>query len=474
MVSKLPSLLTEHSVARTSCPMHGRVWSIICLAVFVAASRIGLLAPGYGMDPDAHRLALAAASIRATGQYAMSREPGHPVQEWVNSLVIPWGAWGCNAATAMMSVLGVVCFALVLQGLKVRAWLLVAAALAFSPLFYVHSVDSMDFVWAMAFSWFGVYCSLRGWVLLAGIALGLAMGCRVTEAFAYIPMLLVYGRASEVPPDRYAWLKLCALGGVLGTAFYVPVFMRYGISALAVHEQGRTQLRLLWQRFSLELWGIPGFSMLVLVVGLTLLNALRMRGRVSRNHRPWNGRLVIACASGVVPPILVFLRLPHDAGYLLPIVPWVLLAVATTAHNWVSITLAMFIGSGSIPVPGLWHSPVLLAHRTRLAQVAEVKHLVAQLRRIREPTLLVAGTYEPKILSELGGQLPSPVQITYLLEPTDIPNLASTHQKLFYLRRAATMNKQYFGVDLAALGGIVFDPLPRRTNQPSQRTQSTE
>jgi hypothetical protein len=59
------------------------------------------LLPGYGADPDAWRVGLAARVMRETGRFASSRVPGHPVQElapwWLSGL----GALGINLVTAL-------------------------------------------------------------------------------------------------------------------------------------------------------------------------------------------------------------------------------------------------------------------------------------------------------------------------------------------------------------------------------------
>jgi len=118
-----------------------RAW-LWLVAALVLVSRAPFLTPGYGADPDAWRTARAVRLIAETGRYHESHSPGHPVQEWVGSLLWRGGPRALNGATAVASALAVWFFGLALLELGAGLWgALAAAALGFAPIVYIHSVD---------------------------------------------------------------------------------------------------------------------------------------------------------------------------------------------------------------------------------------------------------------------------------------------------------------------------------------------
>lgn len=54
---------------------------LLMLGALVLGSRLPFLDAGYGLDPDAWRLARAAHGIATKGVFQVSRLPGHPVVE---------------------------------------------------------------------------------------------------------------------------------------------------------------------------------------------------------------------------------------------------------------------------------------------------------------------------------------------------------------------------------------------------------
>ena len=52
----------------------------LLVAAIVLVSRLPFLAPGYGTDADAWRIAWAAHGIASTGRYEAARFPGNPIQ----------------------------------------------------------------------------------------------------------------------------------------------------------------------------------------------------------------------------------------------------------------------------------------------------------------------------------------------------------------------------------------------------------
>ena len=195
---------------------------LAALFVAVLLSRAPFLDAGYGVNIDAWRVARAARTLALTGSYEASRLPGYPVQEFLCSLLwrgglddLGWkgGPLALNAASAFFGASAVVLFALLARALGCRDYLLAAAGLGFSPLFYISSVTAKDYVWSLAFRPGFRALRLKPRPVAAGIFLGLAMGCRITYGAMALPLcLLLVNAPGEVPPIR----RIAAFG--LGAA----------------------------------------------------------------------------------------------------------------------------------------------------------------------------------------------------------------------------------------------------------------
>src|SRR5580704_17985771 len=132
-----------------SAPVRERL--ILALAAMaVLATRLPWIGSGYGSDPDGYRVVMVARQIAHGGVYEASRLPGFPVYEYLTTLSASAAPWVSNAVTALSSVAGVVCFALIARELRVRQYLLIALAFALTPVVILSSCCTMDYIPALA------------------------------------------------------------------------------------------------------------------------------------------------------------------------------------------------------------------------------------------------------------------------------------------------------------------------------------
>ena len=138
------------------------------VALLTLASRLPFLAAGYGSDWDAWRMAAASREIAASGVYVASRLPGHPLPELIGALIRGGGPLALNGAVALASALAAGFFSLSWRALGGRSPLAAGLALAFTPVVFVHSVDAMDHVWALAFLMAALFGAISRRPLAAG------------------------------------------------------------------------------------------------------------------------------------------------------------------------------------------------------------------------------------------------------------------------------------------------------------------
>jgi hypothetical protein len=308
--------------------------ALMLLAAVVALSRLPFLGQGYGSDMDAWSLASAARWIAEHGRYGASRFPGHPVQELTCALLWRGGPWALNGATALMSVAAAVAFVRLLRTLGVRDAWLAALAFAFTPAVFIHSTDSMDFVWSLPFLILSLDAALRGRAALAGVMLGIAAGCRISSP-AMMPTLVLL-LAARAGSARGAARPLAALLlGVLvaGGLALSPMIARFGWTFLSINDSPHPVRAIdVAKNGTLELWGLVGtLGLAVVALGAVLFPRLRRHAIPRMELAAWLAAVGLFCAG--------FLRLPFDAGYLLPLVPVVLVLAARLLQRTAFVVL---------------------------------------------------------------------------------------------------------------------------------------
>jgi hypothetical protein len=170
------------------------------------------------------------------------------------------------------------------------------------------------------------------------------VGTRITSALFVLPLSwLVWHAAAAATGQRVRRvLTLGAIGALLGAVMYVPGFLRYGWSMFTYSEIRGGQSSAVhfltgmlhpgdsgvpWQlvagQATVLLWGLLGSAAIALA-----LVSIPWQPRAAARAAVWTNGTAPAVASVVLLEALVYLRLPHDEGYLLPAVPFALLGLA--------------------------------------------------------------------------------------------------------------------------------------------------
>jgi hypothetical protein len=330
------------STTRSTAEPHASApWAGAWLALAVFASHLPFVTPGYGTDTDTWKFASAIREMSLTGHYTASRMPGYPVMEFLSTPLAGLGAWAPNTLSALAAAACAWLSARLFARHGVRDAALAGAAFVFLPAAFIAGTSSMDYLWALAFALAAWLDASRGRAVRAGILLGLAIGTRLTSML-FLPSLalLLWGADRERSTRRV--LTLGGLAAVVAAAWYAPVFARYGWQMLSYSEINGGQSSAL--RFATGMltggdpgvpWPLIGGQATVLLLGLVgcvavgaVLVSLAWQPRgVPRTARVdavsgWAAALVVAFEA------VFYLRLPHDEGYLLPAVPFLMLALA--------------------------------------------------------------------------------------------------------------------------------------------------
>jgi hypothetical protein len=423
-------------------------------ALAILATRLPWLGAGYGSDPDGYRVVAAARAIAHSGEYHLSRLPGFPVFEALTALTALGPAWLSNAVTALCSTAAFVLFALILRHFKVRAALLIACGFAMTPVIYLNSCCTMDYISALALMLGATWLLLRNRLLPAAICLGLATGCRITSGVLGIAMCLWL--FLEQPPK--VALRQSLLLGVSSLAVaalcFVPVYRHFGIDFFAFYDNAwYPPWDVVWARAFPNVWGTCGLialALMLLLLPVWLLSA--------RSALPASRRHAIAFAGLVVLLYgLLFLRLPDESGYLVPAIPFVLLIIALIAPARASGALAIvLLVSSFISIGGdgmRLDGPIIEDHVVRVSQQRSTPEIVAAVAKLPGQAIVVCGWILPRITLLLGGDREGPHRFIYLVEnESDYRHYQEQGNSLYYVPGVELYESQAHELELSELG----------------------
>jgi hypothetical protein len=433
--------------------------ALVLLLILVLLSRLPFLGAGYGLHWDAWGNAKIAQQIAETRRYVMARVPGAPVYEITTAFLAWGGPWAPNGLSALGAVACVAIFAVLARRYKCRDWLLASAAFAFSPVLYVNSVTSKDFTIACALLLLSALFVFEKRAVAAGMALGLAMGCRLTSGVMALPLaLMLLGRQPNGKRfKQLLWLAITSATVVL--IVFVPAFLAYGFSFVTYFKPGGPSLvygvyyppwRTVVYRGTVEVWGIAGCTGLAACVVGAL--AVRTGARSISDAPP---RDLIAWAVVILIYAVLYAAFPDQAGYFLPAVPFTILLLARFSPRWLFQTLCIltiagaFVGwKGGAPAPG----PIFQDRTERLRTIENVRNFYSYARTIPGRNVFVIGAFYHGI----GLIAPESKEghYVYLLSPKELAYYLQRGFTIYYLPAIRQFEYDVHGIDLAQYGAI--------------------
>lgn len=446
----------------------GIIGPALALGALVAAGRLPFLGPGYGLDPDAWRVADAARTIADTGRYAASRPPGYPVHEIVSSLAIDAGPLGLCGLTALLSVVAALALADLVRtrtSLESRRASLAAAAagiaFAYAPIVAANSVVALDYLWACAFLALSLRAAVRGGSIATGLWLGVAAGCRLTSLLALPTLLLcLAGPTREWRARRGDVLRAGLASAISATLCFAPAIWLRGakLGTIAETPEGGAQ-RLLFDA-PVAMLGSLGASGLAIVL---LLSALR-RGDAATTLPAGLG-LGRAMLLGIALHALLFARFPFEFGYLIPAVLFGVVLLARVLGPTAFLVASGLIAAAAFvpdPVASLNHGrpvkSVFLLEQEERARVSALLHrAAARVEALPDGSVVVAGWHTPALQFVIGARAPL-VQVAYALDAEEIAARLAAREPIYVLPGQASYNRRVEGAALPA--GITHPLLP--------------
>jgi hypothetical protein len=459
------------------------LFALVTTAVFI--SRIPFLSGGYGNDWDSWEIASAAREIAVTGTYTASRLPGYPLPELFYSLAWDGGYFLFNAITAAIGAVGIGFFSLILHKLGSRDSILASIALAFIPVIYINSTVTHDYIWASSFFLVSMYFAMHSRGLVSGLFLGLAIGSRITSAFLLLPLGMIAWDCSEETEQRNTMVGLSLTASLIGVLCYVPVFMTYGWDFLTLPTPGSPPLLAVVRVFTFQVWGGVG----LIAVGIAAICLFLQRFQPNRTAKSLSASSgqAFAWLTAIALYLVIFFLLPHEAGYLIPALPFIVLLLACfLGRTWFILFCVLLIFSPfflsvssrnvteitgvpalsnhaiHIDIPGNQvvidplYGPLIFDHRQRVYGMLYTGKVLEAAKQLNAKSIIVAGAWLTKI-EPIAGDLEQ-VEFVYLIENEGVlENYLSDGFRIYYLPGQLEYNRTLYGIDLEAIGATLLD-----------------
>jgi hypothetical protein len=433
-----------------------RGFFFILLLVFL--SRLPFIHAGYGGEEDAWGLALTARQIAASGQYEVSRLPGHPLQEFVYAAISHYPAWVFNLITALFSVVATGFFMRILMGMSMESWMPAGIAFAFTPVVYINSCNAMDYLWTQALVLVALYLLQRGQPLWTGFFLGLASGCRITALAMLLPFaFLLYDKINKRTfLTNMAGMVTVAL--IVFAVLYTPAYLRYGFSFFDYTARIPAPIDKAIYRATIGTWGVIGFIDL-----LTLILAAGMFKKsplMFKENRTGNKKMIAFCWLVILIYLIAYILLPQKAAFLIPIIPFVILLICQlfpprvmTAFSFSMVLSSFFISinlasAERAATPSRWsisttlgsrqvvidflHGPIMAEHSKRINKMSFARQTAEKIVRLDHPSVIIAGFWYNDVMFPID-TLPAHVKIVYYMPEDSLKTWKEAGKAIYFL-----------------------------------------
>ncbi|MEL6183948.1 MAG: hypothetical protein AAFU79_04920 [Myxococcota bacterium] len=396
----------------------------------VLVLRLPFLSPGFGLQPDGWRVALAARSMRATGRYVASRYGANPLHE-----LLAVGLFdGLPLLLNLASALGAVALAEAVRRLVFHRGrgVRIAAALAAVglPIVWIESVAGKDYLISTGLLAWALVFGLRGHPHRAGALLGLAAGFR-------LPMLIFAPALLVARPEPLGRMRLRDFTGLLTLGITAALALSpsatvHGMGILHSDDPaGYAPQRLLVSLpAAVGPLGLLGFT-LAASAWVVAKSSLRLA------TGPSTASLAVLFLQGL---LFVYNPGSSPSSYLVPTLPFavVLVALQSSPACWPALALMTLSGalfgvsgpqakqSGFQTAQVRFHLPggrglypfygeIFQNHDLRRQQQALIERVVREVEELPPGTLLLAGPWKPKLEWSAPG-----LTVAYRINPEDV------------------------------------------------------
>jgi hypothetical protein len=153
--------------------------------------------------------------------------------------------------------------------------------------------------------------------------------------------------------------------------------------------------------------------------------------------------------------IVAYLRLPHESGYLIPIVPFVILLLHRALPRVGFVVFCGVVALSSfveIKSSRLREGAVLASQRRRDARQQRLAAGIERARDFDQPSVVVAGAWLPQFRITLGAERVNKAVFVHLLDQKGLNDYLARGYRLYYMPDQRPANERVHGIDLQRYG----------------------
>jgi hypothetical protein len=319
----------------------------------------------------------------------------------------------------------------------------------------------MDYVWACSFIIISIYYLLNNRLLLCGLFLALAVGCRITSGAAIVPMIVYL-----VGKDKQQYFKKIFQLGLFTALFtliiFIPVFKEYGLSFFTYYEHFPIpSFAKNFYKGSIGAFGITGYFGVFLLIFYSFKKLLQQRDL-------FKSPIVLLSLTGIIIFKVAFISLPLKSAFIIPILPYLFLMTAFLCSVKIQKTSAFLLVVGcfflginlSDPLRGSKESALSYTFQVsnqkvvfdvfsgiftaditkRINRTEFSESIIQKASSITKPTYIIAGWYLSDILVLQKGRENKLVEYGYYTEENKLDSLKAIRVNLYYLPQQNELN----------------------------------
>jgi hypothetical protein len=232
------------------------------------------------------------------------------------------------------------------------------------------------------------------------------------------------------------------------------VIYSYKFNFLTFAEHGYPFYLSIIKESSLGVWGFPG-SLAIIISVVFFVVRYREINNLLRARDP----IILASISAIVIYLLMYLRLPHESGYLIPLLPFVILLMSKLFDTqWfigicVILILSAFLltlNNRQIKLAG----PIFQDRQSRKELLLLTNRVLDKASRLSKNSIIVSGYYLPMLEWQLNKYPVDGVNFAYLLSANDLEDaLNNPGTQLYFLPGIDMFNKNIYDINLSDYGG---------------------
>ncbi len=313
------------------------------LLVVAALLYVPLAFLGYGSDSDSLGVVRTGQHFVATFDYVPSRLPGFFVHEvFVYFLNLVGASLLSNLGTVFMALVTLNSFRSLCRHFCLPHPTLLTAIMMVQPFFWVNAASTIDYLWALGFCFLGFNFLLKKSYLPAAIVLALAIGSRLSTVLP-VGLFLVFLYFTQ-KEQRRQLIPTAAGVAILSFILFLPPldFLEWDMSRWLVLSTGDPALWTPLLRFGRFFYkNLMFFSLPVVLWGIvTLVRNVIFRNKGTTPQVDGLHWLSLAVILGVE---LMFLRVPIEMEYLLPLLPFALILAGRRLSDQPGILWLLFL-----------------------------------------------------------------------------------------------------------------------------------